>query len=249
MRLWKYNLMEKIESGAYGEIFYTESKNRIVKVSNDFETIQNEINTYKYLRKLQGNLLPILYDYGNNFIIIEKLNKYKRIYDIRNIILSLGKFSEMNIVHGDIKQENIMTRNFSDIVFIDWGLSYNIYNKNAVPLGTPIYMGIFSHEGKLSFRNDLESLLYNILHDIHPLYWEKLCFDFLKTRNIEIYKEIYNMKKLFREKLLMRDSVFMNDFQLDKLENLYKFSREVLSLHRTEKPDYYTLSMYFPSSI
>lgn len=262
MYIGNWIINDQITRGSYGTIYNVKNiskiskQNYIIKISNDknFQEHLKELNFYRKFKKYQGKCLPKLRDFGYHngkyYIILEKLNKIGKLYNIRKIIELLFLFSKYDIIHGDIKPDNIMNREIkkeNTTVLIDWGLSCNLNSKNDVPSGTPLYMSIMAHEGKISLRNDLESLLYCILHEISDLEWKDDCFMLLNNNdNYSLMEKIKNKKILFSKKILEKNNNIMIKYKFYKLSNLYKFAVYIFSLKRTDTPDYNILTGCFP---
>lgn len=259
----KWIITNKIGRGSYGTIYNCIKTKKYpsefaIKILRENHESKNEIFVYKYLKKLQGNIIPKIYDYGGPFkdglvyIVMEKLYQPgEKLYKIRSIIEYLDIFAKNNIIHGDIKPENIMLRKETDdLVIIDWGLSCILSDKNATPSGTLIYMSTFAHQGKISFRNDLESLFYCILSEISELPWRKTIRENLNNSENggEILSEgIFYEKINFMKKIICKCPKIMKKFKLYELKSLYKFGIYIFSLERTDIPDYNYLKSLFPT--
>jgi serine/threonine protein kinase len=189
------------------------SKNRLEKEYKIY-TFLNENNT--------NINIPKIYWYGEykdcNILIMDKLGesleniikKLKYCFDLRSILLLtiktinlLKDIHSFHIIHQDIKPDNIaFGRNkFKNEVFLfDFGLSrlkeddeIEKVNKNTGLVGTLRYASINSHLGNnLSYRDDLESLLYSIIY----LYNRKLPWQSIKCEDKKQKNElVLEMKK------------------------------------------------------
>ena len=91
-----------------------------------------------------------------------------------NIATALHIMHSNNILHLDIKPENILVRDNGNIAIIDFGLSQSIdeYNISRIPVGTPRYVApeIVSRTFINSGKSDIYSLgvTFNYLTDMYP---------------------------------------------------------------------------------
>jgi len=172
---------------------------------------------YNYLLKkglnqleltLMGPTLLDLFNFSQGFDKITILNIFS------NLLPKIKYLSDRNIIHHDIKPENITWGiiklseiiNRDELFFIDYGLSINfndIQNEESgneinYRKGTLRYMSINSHKNvKSSALDDVESLLYTCLFLANiTLPWKNInCVNFNKNKMIMKSKEnfkIYN---------------------------------------------------------
>ena len=167
----KYIIQDIIRSGGMAHIYKAsdpETKNIVaIKVlqssSANRKAVKGFILEAKMLKKLNHpNIIQIM-DFGKEkgipYAVMEyvngedlkKLLLYKKIKEIRrrnDIILQIGRglnyLHENNIIHHDIKPENILVSKNNKVKIIDFGLArYNrlrIFSRNRFIDGTPTYM-------------------------------------------------------------------------------------------------------------
>lgn len=175
------------------------------------------------------------------YLVIEKLFPVKFTdKTIQEIISGLESFAKVNKTHGDIKLPNIMQRKNKEVVFVDFGLSLYIEPKKIVIdkyniAGTPYFMSVTSHKGIVTYRNDLESLVYILLDSIHTLPWYR----------IHKNNSILQNKIKFIELFLSQDDVVMDKFKMYDNPGLFFFAKNVFTLAVHEFPDYTLLKSFF----
>ena len=89
----------------------------------------------------------------------------------------LRKIHSRGIIHQDLKPQNIMRSVEGNLVFIDFGLSLIVSNKNSPSqmiikqkprrgfIGTPRYASISAHQGiEQTPKDDLESFGYVLIY-------------------------------------------------------------------------------------
>jgi calcium-dependent protein kinase len=165
-----YMIIEKIGSGAYGNIFKVEHVKsgfiramKIVKKENlntNKDDIPNFMNEIKILMDIDHpNVMKIFEYYSddlNYYIITEFISggdlyefiiKTKKFTErqaaliIYQILSSLNYMHSKNIIHRDIKPENILITDDINIKIIDFGMSVRFEDKKLKDLvGTSYYM-------------------------------------------------------------------------------------------------------------
>ncbi|PKY50389.1 hypothetical protein RhiirA4_545927 [Rhizophagus irregularis] len=101
----------------------------------------NEVKIYKVLAKLQGIYIPELLFYGDlangmSFvmgmtIVGTSLNHHRIDRRLKNrVIMTLKKVHEYNILHNDIRKENILIDEKGYVYLIDFGFSIQTYDEN-----------------------------------------------------------------------------------------------------------------------
>lgn len=155
--------LEPIQQGTYGRVYRIE--NNIVKAINIHDPdiarkVDNEIRILKYLKPhCQDFILCIkravrndttgeyyiITEYGGKdmFDVVnqEVLNENKMDSIIRNICVGLKKIHDLNVVHRDIKLENILINyETNKIKYIDFGESCFVGECSNIPVGTVNYI-------------------------------------------------------------------------------------------------------------
>ena len=158
----------------------------IVKI---IDIIENFDNTYIIMEYYEGgNLLDLM--------INKKIDNIKIYFN--QILNGINFLNDNNIVHGDIKPENILlTNDKKNIKICDFGFSKKINNKdkNLLVRGSPLYMPpeLLNNNYNM-FQSDIWALgmiLYEMIFGYHPL---KKCKDIndLKIEILELNKKINN---------------------------------------------------------
>ena len=209
----RYHILQEIGSGTFGNIYLGEdvqkNKNQVaIKYdSTELGFLRHEATMLNYLTQQNTNLqIPHIYWYGKwntvsgdekqcivmSFFNGGTLTKYIQKIDsnililwMRELLLIIKEIHELNVIHRDIKPDNIMlhhilssaTDTTSNIQLIDFGLSTfyidGITNKhvprNTVPstelTGSPLYVSLNTHQGiKPSRRDDCIQLGYVYLY-------------------------------------------------------------------------------------
>ena len=105
-----------------------------------------------------------------------EFDEYQSIDLMNQMLKALKYVHEQGYLHLDIKPGNIMLEEEAELenyVLIDFGMALKYKDetkpdKKQVGNGTPTYMAVGAHDGIMSRKNDIESLLY-VLHDcLHP---------------------------------------------------------------------------------
>ncbi|BBM86600.1 serine/threonine-protein kinase [Candidatus Uabimicrobium amorphum] len=118
----------------------------------------------------------------------EKAREYnlqKHLEILINVCNAINYAHSKGIVHCDLKPDNIMIRDFGEVLVMDWGIAVDVrknpderrtFHKDDIttPMGTPCYMAPELAEGRgkdISFATDvylLGGILYEIIHHIPP---------------------------------------------------------------------------------
>jgi serine/threonine protein kinase len=157
----KYKLIRPLGSGAFGSVFIAKNMvdnvEVIVKiVPTNYSFLRSELDVLIRLKKLGCKYTACYIEhkyYKNNAIIVYALDYTDTLKDVQkkthvkyikndiiiNLIKGLYLLHKNNIVHLDIKPENIIADKNGDIKYIDFGLSCLRYC-SAMYSGTPGYM-------------------------------------------------------------------------------------------------------------
>lgn len=247
-------LGKKLGKGGFGIVYECiniyDKKTYAIKVEHQLSGgLYVENKFYNSVRKYNNRHIPTLYDVGVfqkiRYMVIDKLFPFKFTPDrISEIIEAIESFAAMNRSHGDIKFDNMMQRETGELVLIDFGLSWKIkpFVFNADPKhisGTMVFMSLYTHEGIVTYRNDLESLIYCILEIINILPWDNAKFTFKDIH------EVYHRKLDFLNKIMTKDDATLKYFDLYELPKIYNFIFEVMQLDIHDYPNYGLLKSFF----
>ena len=212
----KYQIISIIYNGRNSIIYkvYNKTNNnfyackRITILENNVEKIHNEINImdilkydedfiklheyfidtffcYIILELADGNIL----NYIKNNVVFEK--DIKEIF--MKILNSIKKLHEINIIHLDIKPDNIlyvMKENKINIKICDFGNSvYNYnYNSNLTIDYTPEYASPELQKNIINKKNDIYSLGYIL----YKLLMDEIMYIDIKYNNFFDFKKTYS---------------------------------------------------------
>lgn len=247
-------LGKKLGNGGFGIVYECiniyDKKTYAIKVEHQLSGgLYVENKFYNSVRKFNNKHIPTVYDGGVfqkiRYMVIDKLYPFKFTPDrIPEIIEALQSFASMNRSHGDVKFDNMMQRETGELVLIDFGLSWqikpSIFDVDPKHIsGTMVFMSLYTHEGIVTYRNDLESLIYCILEIINKLPWDKKKFTF------EDIHEVYHLKLDFLNKIMTKDDETLKYFDLYELPKIYNFIFEVMQLNKHEYPNYNLLKSFF----
>jgi|GEM_PF-2233940 len=189
--LKNYKAIKRLGSGSYGEVFHVKDKKssqeyalKSIFLEGRYYTLKKEIqiNNHLYKRnlilKLHGKIyndedLYLLYEYADGGTLTKEIKnhgvftKEKTLQFLHRMVDILGHIHTKNIVHNDIKDENIVLKD-GEFYLIDFGLSergeshqYEI-NKTDENFLAPERL-----DAKMLFASDIYSLgcvLYYVLH-------------------------------------------------------------------------------------
>lgn len=177
-------------------------------------------NTYFIIMPNYGNSLhSMLID---NTLSIQELNLM-----MSSMLFALSYLSSKKYMHLDINPKNIILDKITNNWYlIDYGLAKNFRNnkfekdKKSVDHGTPLYTARDAHEGILSRKCDLESLIYTML----------------VAENILLpWEGIENKKKLFIQKTqFFKEDVYI--LEIPKNQRLFIIA--VDNLTPIDNPNY-----------
>lgn len=161
--------------------------NKIIQTEIDIHSQLNHHNIVKFFNSFSdSNRFYIILEYHP--YTLEKIittsvtscllsgNFHRSVFS--QICSALTYLHENNIIHGDIKDSNILISNVYEAKICDFGLSINrnlIDNFNTVIFGTPYYMAPEMLDRKLNYDNipkidswSLGIVLYRMLYKIFP---------------------------------------------------------------------------------
>ena len=181
------------------KIHYNKSSfNREVNILKRVKLIENTINLNKYIEFSNRQIIDgglILYEYIPGVDLFTYLTNNtlstkskKKIF--MKIVAIVQELHNNNILHGDIKLENIICKynNYSELFIIDYGLSINCIpgttHNTAKYFGTVPYIAPEMYNYTFSLKSDIWSLgniLYMLIFDKTPF-----------TTNNRDYKRVVN---------------------------------------------------------
>ncbi|CAD8161683.1 unnamed protein product [Paramecium pentaurelia] len=239
-----------------------EKKPRIGQLENEIEILKrlNGIEGIPQIKEIgvtrEGKVFVILPLFHKNLLELRKQRKFSNWFIMRiglSIIEILEQLHNKNILHLDIKPENIMIykefENEQDILkpgfiqLIDFGLSQQ-YQENSESLqdifiGSLNFASRSSHDGApLGFKDDLESLLYVLLYlkDLTLPWSNKQYQGFYNLDFEQIKKSKFNF---FKTMILQQKSSY----------HLSQFISYIDQLNHNLLPDYQYIKQLFKQMI
>lgn len=216
----KYELIEKIGEGNFGNIYLAKNQNTEVDVAIKLEMsetplLKYEARIYTLLREIphipkmrscgkQGSYYYMVLDLYE-LSLKDKVSNYGKVplnevlHWGKQILNTLEMIHDIGIVHRDIKPENFMfinNRAMSDVYLIDFGLAkYYIdeeEKKNQKILGTLDYISVNVHNGlSSSRRDDIEALAYVMIFlSMGQLPW----FNQPQDTKLKMKREVVNVE-------------------------------------------------------
>uniref|UniRef100_A0A0N5BQ21 non-specific serine/threonine protein kinase n=1 Tax=Strongyloides papillosus TaxID=174720 RepID=A0A0N5BQ21_STREA len=151
---------------------------------------------------------------------------------VERIFLALEYLNEKNLVHNDIKEENIflkMNNKPCSAVLGDFGSAIFGPDLEKINIrGTPNFMSNDSHRGKSTYRGDLLTTIFVIYNIFMTLPWSKVT-------NLE---NILKQKEMF----LLDITLILSPLTNHKFYNIFQILlTEYQNLQILEKPDYCTI--------
>ena len=119
----------------------------------------------------------------------------------KELIGILKRIHEHDIIHQDLKPQNLMKDSKGNLYIIDFGLSTmkvvgKECNKKRGFIGTPRYASLTAHKGKFQTpRDDLESIMYVLAY----LYMKKLPWLKINVSKEKKLDEIMKFKEIATE--------------------------------------------------
>ena len=216
-----------LSSTSFSCLFETSHPNMVAKVSilrkdkkktKTAIALHNESKIYKKISK--HSEVPHFYKYEENYslnvcyLLIERLHDISTslFYDedglcekqsiefCKNVVNCVKMLSLNNLVHNDIKIDNLMLRDLNQVVLIDYGMTYTkeYMEKRKSFRGNIMYCSVRSHYANHKRNNidDLESAVYCIVKILSgcELPWEKMLHKDISK--ISLYKKITSIESL-----------------------------------------------------
>jgi serine/threonine protein kinase len=188
----------------------------------------------------------VMPNYGqslHSMLVVNPLSSQLLKSMMTDMLSALDYIDSKKYMHLDVNPKNIVFDHTKNVWYlIDFGNAKNfrdgkfISDKKYVNHGTPLYMSRGAHEGLMSRKCDLESLIYTMLVSeyIH-LPWEKI-----KSTSKICKKEMYKQKCNFFQK-------HVPDLKLPKYQYLYILNVDALT--PTIRPDYSSFKNIFISEM
>lgn len=236
-----FNLLDLINEGSYGKVYKSDDEKLAIKkiLSNihDNNLIKNEINILDLINKKGGHPNIIKYNnyyiYDDNYYIITEYIKGNTLYDeilnkkfntneiinlIKQLSLALLFLHNNNIIHCDIKPENIIIKKNLELKLIDFG-SANLNNNKVSHMNYTIAFVSpeVLIEKNITYGLDMWALgciFYILISGRHPfdpfgcLNKDQIINNILNKQVSFIYPEFQNISKdikILISKLLEKD--------------------------------------------
>jgi len=240
-----YSIKERIGEGGTSVVFHYNTgkiKCACKKIKKNISNVRNEINimksydNHKHLPKYYDSLLNqseelskclqysyIFMEYCQGVELFTLLKPHfcyklatKIIYQLLTATAHLQKF---NIIHGDIKLENIIIDYKNDIKLIDFGISKQIIDGNAISLK--------KHSGTIGYLSP-EWLLFNYA-TLKTDIWSIGILYFILLNNTHVFNSV-NLR-VYKSQLKKLDELDWSDklrfsnktVPLNKYESIYMF--------------------------
>ena len=233
----KYKLEKKIYNGKFSNVYCDYINKVIVKQFLNIDVYRNERNIYKQLETL--NNIPKIVEYFKKdkiyHIVLEyvgiTLKTFKKYYydNIKylfyikylsiNLISIIEKIHNLNVLHRDIKPDNVCIKN-GNIYLIDFGYSCKYTYKKIHIENKKITSVIGSYDyisenvlnlNNPSRRDDIDSVLYILI------------FLLLNKKNYIQYNKVdYGVKKTEKKIINILERYFIDKTELQKIVKYIK---------------------------
>lgn len=242
----KYKILDVIGQGTFGSVFKgTKIKSKelvAIKVAygttNVSNVLKHEATVLNYLQNCKCINIPLVFYYGcvdEKFVLVMPYYDFSlHEYIQENMVSEVGRnlfcqslrtfqdIHQHNIIHRDIKPDNIRVKADGQIVIIDFGLATSVIDDDGfVPdemqttiTGSPTYISHFIHKGeKPSMRDDLISLCYVFM---------ELCIGSLPWQIPSNFQNEIILDDPVQQQIILDKSNLLEFIQLYKLPMLTK---------------------------
>jgi serine/threonine protein kinase len=263
----KYDILEIIGSGKFGEIYKATNKrtSEIVAIKKEkkeclAKLLKHETIMLNYLYRNGCPHIPLVYWYGNidgdYYLVMPFYTKMSVPEQMRQFMIQmitiLQHIHRHHVIHRDIKPANIMILN-NEYYLIDFGLSTFYIDddlnhvKNSLKeyiLGTPNYISIHVHDGEEpSRRDDLISLGYVYLYYLFNrfIYWE----DAFLTKDELFGDPTYIVSHRNQVKKEKKKDILGYLQQEEEYKNIHDYLEYCYTMEYDKKPNYDGLIQLF----
>ncbi|CAD8120974.1 unnamed protein product [Paramecium sonneborni] len=186
----KYQLeyIQKIGEGAFGKVYkaFDQTTNKIVAVkvlnTDEEQELLQSLNHKNIVKHIRGSTQLLVMEYMeggslNNYMVSNpNLNEEQCIQFIKSILAGLSYLHQHNVIHRDIKPDNILLTKDLIPKIADFGLSiqFESFDFSTCKCGTYLYMAPEILQNKLYSKPvDIWAtgiIMYQLLQGIHPFY-------------------------------------------------------------------------------
>lgn len=266
--IYKYKLKNQIGRGSFGEVWIAEdlTLNKIIALkiikSNPMELARNFIESINGSKVTHGNLITVHYadvithhdtqyfliamDYLENGCIVSKLNSgnYIQINLALKYVIDILRGLEFlhlnNIIHNDIKPQNIMLGTSQQAVLTDFGISGLIQN-GVNTMSTSSYIPHCAPETAINRMIDVKTDVYqagltlyrliNGLSVLEPYFRGKTQQEQLNIISSGIFQDNLYFQDFVPKKLRTMLAKSISKDTENRYSSSIEFRRELESLH------------------
>jgi serine/threonine protein kinase len=210
-------LKQTLGKGGHGKIVEVGPK-AVCKIMKKSPVAYKEIYTTEKLQTLEGivKLLHVEEDADNLYMYMEKLQPITIVSDIkehlRKSLLIIHNLHQNNVIHNDIKPDNIMKDDKENYKLIDFGCSLD-GNKDIPKLTytTPLFCSVESLSSKTCYKSDVWALgiiAYHYYTDVFPFDGQHIheVFRSILSKNVDYSKIADPQASMFVRALLDKDT-------------------------------------------
>lgn len=269
--LGKYQIVDKIGRGSFASVYLAKHQKlqypvaiKIIKKGNDDINDRNSFDLFKsimhpficqdfdFIKTPQGNDCVIMeYIEGKTLLEYANLNAPLPEKEIQTIfgqlVIAIDFLHKHQIIHRDLKCENIMIDKYKNIRLIDLSFSCNNHKNHSTLCGSPAYIApeIISHQnygnsvdiwsmgiilyaltyGKLPFENQNYSILFHLITSANPTFAYN---DKISSNLVDLIQKI--LVKDPNQRISIDDIKKHPFFTSDSNGNEYAFSEQQINL-------------------